>query len=142
MHRELTIENFKCFSERTKIKLGKISICLGSNSVGKSSVIQACIILRQIYEQAILFKETQVKEYSVQLNDVYGLQLGDAEHIKTSKNGDEICLKVDEYEYNLISDKHSPMEMTVKNRYDVAEMSSSEGLLSKGFYYLNAERTG
>lgn len=142
MHRELTIENFKCFSERTKIKLGKISICLGSNSVGKSSVIQACIILRQIYEQAILFKETQVKEYSVQLNDVYGLQLGDAEHIKSSKNGDEICLKVDEYEYNLFSDKHSPMEMTVKNRYDVAEMSSSEGLFSKGFYYLNAERTG
>ncbi|MCR2050877.1 DUF3696 domain-containing protein [Acetatifactor muris] len=142
MHRELTIENFKCFSEKTKIKLGKISICLGSNSVGKSSVIQACIILRQIYEQAVLFKETQVKEYSVQLNDVYGLQLGDAEHIKSSKNREDICLRVDEYEYNLISDEHSPMEMTVKNRYDVAKMSSSEGLFSKGFYYLNAERMG
>ena len=142
MHRELTIENFKCFSEKTKIKLGKISICLGSNSVGKSSVLQACIILRQIYEQAVLFKETQVKEYSVQLNDVYGLQLGDSEHIKSSKNREDICLKVDEYEYNLVSDEHSPMEMSVKNRYDVAKMSSSEGLFSKGFYYLNAERTG
>lgn len=86
MHRELTIENFKCFSEKTKIKLGKITVCLGSNSVGKSSVIQACIVLRQIYEQAALFKDTQVREYNIQLNDVYGLQLGDAEHIKSSRS--------------------------------------------------------
>lgn len=142
MHQQLTIENFKCFSEKTRIKLGKITVCLGSNSVGKSSVIQACILLRQIYEQAMLFKATQVKEYNIQLNDVYGLQLGDAEHIKSSKSREDICLKIDEYEYNLISDNHSPMEMVVHNRYDVEKMSSDGGLFSKGFYYLNAERTG
>ena len=68
MHRELTIENFKCFSEKTKVKLGKITVCLGSNSVGKSSVIQACILLRQIYEQAMIFKDTLVKEYNVRLD--------------------------------------------------------------------------
>jgi len=142
MHRELTIENFKCFSEKTKIRLGKITVCLGSNSVGKSSVIQACILLREIYEQAILFKDTQVREYNIQLNDIYGLQLGDAEHIKSSKSKEDICLKIDEYEYSLISDNHSPMEMIVRNRYDAAKMSSEGGLFSKGFYYLNAERIG
>ncbi len=142
MHRELTIENFKCFSERTKIKLGNITVCLGSNSVGKSSVIQACILLRQIYEQAALFKDTQVKDYNIQLNDVYGLQLGDAEHIKSSKSREDICLKIDEYEYNLISDNRSPMEMVVQNKYDIVKMSSEGGLFSKGFYYLNAERRG
>lgn len=142
MHRELTIENFKCFSEKTKIRLGKITVCLGSNSVGKSSVIQACILLRQIYEQAMLFKDTQVKEYNIQLNDIYGLQLGDAEHIKSSKNREDICLKIDEYEYSFISDNHSPMKMIVRNGYDAAKMSSGGGLFSKGFYYLNAERIG
>lgn len=89
MHQELTIDNFKCFSEETQIRLGKITVCLGSNSVGKSSVIQACILLRQIYEQAMLFKSTQVREYNIQLNDVYGLQLGDAKHIKSSKSREE-----------------------------------------------------
>lgn len=142
MHRELIIENFKCFSEKTKIRLGNITICLGSNSVGKSSVIQACILVRQIYEQAMLFKDTPVREFKVQLNDVYGLQLGDAEHIKSSKNRKDICLMIDELEFNLISDEHSPMEMIVRNRYDAAKMSSCEGLFSRGFYYLNAERTG
>ena len=142
MHRELAIENFKCFSEKTTIRLGKISVCLGSNSVGKSSVIQACILLRQIYEQAMLFKDTQIREYNVQLNDVYGLQLGDAEHIKSSKSREDICLKIDKYEYNLTSDNRRPMETMVQNKYNIAEMSSEGGLFSKGFYYLNAERTG
>lgn len=142
MHRELIIENFKCFSEKTEIKLGEITVNLGSNSVGKSSVIQACILLRQIYEQAVLFQDAQIREYNVQLNDVYGLQLGDAEHIKSSKNKDEICLKIDEYEFNLISDEHSPMEMIVKTGYDAAKMLSGGGIFSKSFYYLNAERIG
>lgn len=142
MHKEITIENFKCFSEKTKIRLGNITVCLGSNSVGKSSVIQACILLRQIYEQAVIFKDTQVKDYTIQMNDVYGLQLGDAEHIKSSKSSEDICLKIDEYQYNLISDAHRPMEMIVRNEYSVEHMSLSAGLFSKGFYYLNAERTG
>lgn len=96
MHKELVIENFKCFSDKTSIKLGNINVCLGSNSVGKSSVIQSCILIRQIYEQAKLFKDTKVKKYKIQLNDIYGLQLGDAEHIKSSKDKDDIILKIDE----------------------------------------------
>nr|WP_305137608.1 DUF3696 domain-containing protein [uncultured Schaedlerella sp.] len=142
MHKKLIIENFKCFSEQTQITLGKINICLGSNSVGKSSVIQSCILLRQIYEQAKLFKDTQIKKYNIQLNDIYGLQLGDSEHIKSSKDKEDITLKLDEYEYKLTSVSESPAEMEVKNRYDVSEMSAKKGIFSENFYYLNAERRG
>ncbi|MCI9603939.1 MAG: DUF3696 domain-containing protein [Ruminococcus sp.] len=142
MHKKLIIENFKCFSEQTQITLGKINICLGSNSVGKSSVIQSCILFRQIYEQAKLFKDTQIKKYNIQLNDIYGLQLGDSEHIKSSKDKEDITLKLDEYEYKLISVSESPAEMEVKNRYDVSEMSAKKGIFSENFYYLNAERKG
>lgn len=142
MQKELTIDNFKCFSEKTKLKLGKMNICLGSNSVGKSSVIQSLILIRQIYEQAKMFQETQVKTYRIQLNDVYGLQLGDAEHIKSSKDKEDIMLKVDAYEYRLMSVAESPMEMEVESQYDVSCMSLEEGLFSEAFYYLNAERIG
>ncbi|MBQ7833971.1 MAG: DUF3696 domain-containing protein [Lachnospiraceae bacterium] len=141
MHKELSIENFKCFSKKTNIQLGKINICLGSNSVGKSSVIQSCILIRQIYEQAKVYRNTKVDEYSIQLNDVYGLQLGDSQHIQ-SANKDEIVLRIDEYEYQLFSIMDSPMEMRVKNRYDINEMSEKEGLFFDEFYYLNAERVG
>lgn len=142
MHKELVIDNFKCFSEKTQIELGKINICLGCNSVGKSSVIQSCILLRQIYEQARMFEKTQVEKYNIQLNDVYGLQLGDSEHIKSSKDKEDITLKVDGYEYKLVSVNESPMEMEIQNKYDILEMASQEGLFSDEFYYLNAERIG
>ena len=142
MHKELTVENFKCFSEQTRIPLGRISVCLGSNSVGKSSVIQSCILLREIFEQAKLFKDTQIKKYNIQLNDVYGLQLGDSEHIKSSKDKEDITLKLDGYEYKLTSVNESPMEMETENIYDISEMSGENGIFSEGFYYLNAERIG
>ena len=142
MHKKITIENFKCFSEKTEIRLGKISVCVGSNSVGKSSVIQSCILLRQIYEQARLFQDTKVKEFRIQLNDIYGLQLGDSEHIKSAKDKEDIILKIDDYAYKLVSVNDSPMEMEVNNMYEVSELSAQEGLFSKGFYYLNAERMG
>lgn len=142
MHKELTIENFKCFSEKTCIKLGKMNVCLGSNSVGKSSVIQSCILIRQIYEQAVAFKDTKIRKYNIQLNDIYGLQLGDAEHIKSSKNKDEINLKIDGFEFSLSSLNESPMEMSTENAYELSEMALAGGLFSEHFYYLNAERIG
>lgn len=142
MHKELIIENFKCFSEKTSIKLGKMNVCLGSNSVGKSSVIQSCILIRQIYEQAVAFKDTQIKRYIIQLNDVYGLQLGDSEHIKSSKNKDEINLIIDGFEFKLLSLNDSPMEMYIESGYELSEISSAGGLFSEYFYYLNAERIG
>lgn len=141
MHKELSIENFKCFSKKTDIKLGKINICLGSNSVGKSSVIQSCILLRQIYEQAKLFSNTNIDEYIIQLNDVYGLQLGDSQHIQ-SANKDEIVLSIDGYEYQLYPIVDSPMEMKVKNQYKIEELFDNKGLFADEFYYLNAERIG
>lgn len=141
MHKKLIIENFKCFSKRTTINLGKINICLGSNSVGKSSVIQSCILLRQVYEQAKFFQDAKISKYNIQLNDIYGLQLGDSEHILSSgKEG--ITLEVDDFKYKLLPVKGSPMEMQVDNTYSVGAMSQNKGLFADDFYYLNSERIG
>ena len=40
-------------SDKTDIRLGCLNICLGSNSVGKSSVLQSIIIMRQIAEKTL-----------------------------------------------------------------------------------------
>lgn len=141
MHKKLVIENFKCFSKKTAIKLGKINVCLGSNSVGKSSVIQSCILLRQIYEQAKFFKNANVNKYNIQLNDIYGLQLGDSKHILSSGK-DEISLEIDDFKFKLLPLKGEPMEMQVDNIYSVETMSNNKGLFAEECYYLNSERMG
>ncbi|MFZ4434858.1 MAG: AAA family ATPase, partial [Microthrixaceae bacterium] len=44
---ELTIANFKAFGERQIIPLAPITLVFGSNSAGKSSLIQALLLMRQ-----------------------------------------------------------------------------------------------
>lgn len=142
MHKYISIENFKCFSEATKIDLSKINVCLGCNSVGKSSAMQSLILIRQICEEARRFQGTHVDRFRIQLNDIYGLQLGDSEHIKSARNKEEIVFQIDGYEFKLNSIKDSPMEMETGNLADYEILSHEQGIFSDQFFYLNAERIG
>ena len=47
---KLKIKNFKCFSDVT-FELSSLNLLAGSNGCGKSSVIQALLLLRQSFEQ-------------------------------------------------------------------------------------------
>lgn len=47
---KLRIKNFKCFSD-IAFELGNLNLLAGSNGCGKSSVIQALLLLRQSFEQ-------------------------------------------------------------------------------------------
>jgi predicted ATPase len=49
----ITIENFKCFREAS-FHLGGLTLLAGINSTGKSSLIQALLLLRQSHEQGYL----------------------------------------------------------------------------------------
>lgn len=139
MHKKLTIENFKCFSDKTEIRLGCINVCLGSNSVGKSSVLQSLILIRQIIEKSLKSNCDDKGRTVIQLNDEYGLQLGDSEHIKSSKDKDDILFSVDDIEFKLSSIENNPLEMIA----EVIKCNNLDnGLFAKDFYYLNAERLG
>jgi predicted ATPase len=53
MIRSLRLQNFKCFRDQ-EVKLGALTLLSGLNGMGKSSVIQALILLRQSYQQGLL----------------------------------------------------------------------------------------
>ena len=52
MINELLIENFKTFATPQSVPLNRITLLYGPNSAGKSSVIQALLLLKQTLEQA------------------------------------------------------------------------------------------
>lgn len=54
----LTLENFKAFGRRTTIPLAPITILVGENSAGKSSVIQSLLFLKQTLAHAETGRET------------------------------------------------------------------------------------
>jgi len=53
--KNLTINNFKCFSEDTQIEFGKITLLTGANSSGKSSLLYSLFGLLQSDDSPLLF---------------------------------------------------------------------------------------
>lgn len=142
MNKSIEIENFKCFAEHTKIQLGKITACVGMNSVGKSSVMQSLLLARQVYDAAYMYRDTKISEYKIELNGVYELQLGDSQHIKSSMDKDDIMIQIDDFKFRLRSILDQPIQMVTKCEYALADMEKEQGIFAKNFYYLNAERLG
>jgi predicted ATPase len=50
----VAIENFKSYRDRTEVSLGLLTVVVGRNNSGKSSVIQALLLLKQTLESARL----------------------------------------------------------------------------------------
>jgi hypothetical protein len=50
MLRGLTLSNFKAFGERQSVPIAPVTLLYGPNSSGKSSVLQALLLLRQSLE--------------------------------------------------------------------------------------------
>ena len=49
---EIGVSGFKSFAEDTKIKLGALTILAGTNSSGKSSIMQPFLLMKQTLEAA------------------------------------------------------------------------------------------
>ena len=66
MNHKIKISNFKCFnkSEFNEVEFSNLTICSGMNSVGKSTLIQTLLLLRQSAE---LYKKPYGKKNNVNI---------------------------------------------------------------------------
>lgn len=136
MIQKIEVENFKCF-EHLDLDLSGLNLFSGINSMGKSTLIQALLLLRQSYEQNVL-------EKGIYLNGKYtSLGVGrDVLYTNAKENKISISMKDEngllcaEYDYNAASDF-----LRLKN-------TASEDLLERinlfgdGFHYIAADRLG
>ncbi len=53
MIQQLRLINFKCFDDQT-IRFGNLTFLSGMNGMGKSTVLQSLLLLRQSYHQGVL----------------------------------------------------------------------------------------
>jgi predicted ATPase len=119
--KHVEIENFKCFTSRTKIPISNLTVCTGMNSVGKSTLIQALLLMWQSHKN--------LNKKKVLLNTA-ALKLGSTKQITSgsmmlSANG--TC-----FFYISAKDKLS-LEF---------ESCADSSIFERRFYYLNAERLG
>jgi len=141
MLNKLTLTNFKCF-ESEEIDLKPLTLLSGINGMGKSTVIQALLLLRQNYNR-----------FSKDINNTFILndqlvQLGTVKDLLyqyfTKK---EIIIKIEldeneecEFMLNCVDTNND----TVPSKSTLSENIPfyGESLFSENFHYLNAERIG
>ncbi len=135
---KLTLNNFKCFSHHNTIELGKVNLLTGSNGRGKSSFLQALLLLAQSMETGSRLLN------HVELNGRF-LELGNFEDICCRQNKTDkptIAFSTDDDDENEIAVVLAPHpgkqrwasieSLSVSGRELVEKMASATGEEPKG----------
>lgn len=139
MIHSMKVENFKCF-EHLLMEFSNLNLFSGINSMGKSTVIQVLLLLRQAYEQGVM-------EKGIYLNGKY-VSLGVGRDILyRDATEDTICISLEgeqcglyaKYDYNKNSDF---LELNKYFDVDLNNIAREINLFGNGFQYIAAERLG
>lgn len=143
MINKIKLKNFKCF-EKQEFQLDKLTILTGMNGMGKSTVIQSLLFIRQSYESDDLFSEAK----TTKLNGKY-VSFGKTKDVRYQYARDKqilIGLEIQEkgsieitwcYENDSDILKNESFQTSIDK-----ESLKSINIFSKNFYYLSAERIG
>jgi predicted ATPase len=138
MIRSLRLQNFKCFTSQS-FELGSLTLLAGLNGMGKSSMMQSLLLLRQSYQQRLL------PNVGLALN-------GDLLRLGTAK--DALCEWAEEEKIGfglvLTSGVEGNWLFSYTPEAHVMELASppvsseifEASLFSDHFHYLQAERVG
>lgn len=134
---EIILKNFKCFEDET-IKLSPLNIFTGANGMGKSTVIQALLLLRQNFELG-LHDTMSLNGELVRIGNSKDLlyQYFQSHSVGISVTEDELGKADWEWDASVNSD-HLPLKSLVDKEHRIYKSS----LFGKNFHYLNAERFG
>lgn len=136
MRESLNIERFKCFKS-SSISLNNLTVLVGSNGNGKSSVVQALLLLRTACEN---------KGGEIDLNGPYGLTLGTSSSVYNHESeGNNFTISIS----NAQGDKVNAYEFEIDQSEDSLQVLAKEitinhnaPIQSDTIYYLAAERMG
>ena len=136
---KITLKNFKCFEEQ-EIPLNNISLLTGLNGMGKSTVLQALLLLRQNFDRNTLGQRLSLNGDLAQCGNAFDLLY---QFFKT----DEIGIRLefdDQPDLAWTWDGRSQGDsLALKQGAEMgAEAAKRYALFGRHFHYLNAERLG
>lgn len=130
IHR-LELKNFKCF-EKLELDLKDLNVLMGLNGMGKSSVLQSLLLLRQSYQENGLS--------GLKLNGKY-LKLGNGRDLLTEQAEEEVIeITVEGEETIQTRFSYSPDSDLLKNQEISEDLAKETALFGDRFLYLSAYR--
>lgn len=141
MIESIQLRNFKCFSNET-ITLSNLNLLTGLNGMGKSSVIQSLLLLRQNYETGLLNNRQRLAlngDY-VNIGTFYDLLY---RYFDNKLTGIEIVTSDNKMSWLWSADDNNSDSLTaVSASQHLLSEYETFGLFNNNFHYLNAERIG
>jgi predicted ATPase len=155
MIREIHLANFKCFQQE-RIPLNRLTVLSGGNGVGKSSVIQSLLLLRQTGDRARLLaaavKSAGVSGplLNIKLNDEYRLNLGNSATLTNADlESDIVVLGVSDGDaapimcrFEASNTKPTTSISCIEAPKDLLARVGALSIFHPEFHYLIAERVG
>lgn len=140
MINKIVLKNFKCF-QNLELPLSNLNLLSGINSMGKSTVIQALLLLRQALEKGSL-------KQGIYLNGEY-VQIGTGQDLLYFNADSDIEIALieqsgEEHRWVLqyVSDSDYLSTTTNINIDDLSELQTRINLFNSNFEYIMAERLG
>lgn len=137
MINNLTIRNFKCF-ENLSVELSNLNVFAGINSMGKSSVIQAILLLRQAYEMGTLNKGLHLNGELTQIGTGFDLLYRNSAQDEVSI---EVSTEENTYRWDYKYTKDSDYQEIKATNID-QEGIDNINIFTPTFSYISAERIG
>ena len=137
MIRNIRVKNFKCF-EKLELELAQLNVLAGINSMGKSSVIQALLLLRQSFEMGSIQKGIHLNGGLTQIGTGYDLL-----YRNSNEEVVQIAISSDagDAAWQFAYDRDADYQQ--KNEGDIDEkILNSINLFFPTFSYVSAERIG
>lgn len=136
MIQKMEVNNFKCF-EHMELELSGLNLFSGVNSMGKSTLVQALLLLRQSYEQNALEKGIYLNGKYIKLGIGKDVLYSEAKEnrIRLKMKDEERVLEA-EYGYNGAADF-----LKADNEIKIDSVKGMN-LFGSGFHYIAADRLG
>ena len=138
MINDLYIENFKCFN-KIHIELSTLNVLAGINSMGKSTIIQSILLLRQAYDNNSLNKYLHLNGNLVNLGTGYDV-------LNRNSNSEKIEISI-KYDHELFKwkyqyEQNSRILKLMDDSNILPDTLSNVNIFSNGFQYISADRIG
>lgn len=136
MLKNLKINNFKCF-DSLSIELSNLNVFAGINSMGKSSVIQAILLLKQSFDMGAITKGLHLNGDVTRIGTGYDLMY-------RNSNQDSISIEIDcnaNYYWTYYYEKDSDFQKIDRTNVD-ADSFDDINIFFPTFSYISAERIG
>lgn len=136
---EMSLSNFKCF-DKLNLELSSLNVFSGINNMGKSTAIQALLLLRQSFELDALSEGLHLNGNLVSVGTGRDLLYRGSEDNTISIS---LCCNEKKFSWTYDYEMNSNYLKLLENQQELDDHAdSTPNLFSPGFSYISADRLG